>query len=133
VKLDTPFKSFRAAPLSLDVMVGDVVYEIGAPDGEEFVLSRGVISKILSYAYTNCGKEDKTGTKEQKMFLMDSFTYFGASGGGLFDDRGNLIGVTVRVSAFGPDICGMPYIGQMLLWGHAVSGEAIKAFLEGAK
>src|SRR2546427_1635181 len=52
----------QPADVSTDVMAGDTVLVIGAPAGNEFTMSRGIISKIEQFAFQNCD-DDKTGTK----------------------------------------------------------------------
>jgi S1-C subfamily serine protease len=64
-----------------DLTVGEKVYTVGAPSGLERTLGEGIIS----------------GLRENKGSRLVQFTApisRGSSGGGLFDSRGNLIGIT---------------------------------------
>ncbi|SFP98601.1 Trypsin-like peptidase domain-containing protein [Nitrosomonas cryotolerans] len=76
-----PVKSFR----SIEAMaVGEVVYAIGSPRGQENTLSQGLLSgkrkiKGISYLQTNASISS------------------GSSGGGLFDQYGNLVGITTMM------------------------------------
>jgi len=62
--------------------VGEVVYTIGSPRGLFNTLGQGILSGLRS-------SEDHTEYVQITAPLSE-----GSSGGGLFDDRGNLIGVT---------------------------------------
>lgn len=64
-----------------DLRVGERVYTIGSPRGLERTLGEGLISGLRSAS---------DGNFVQTTAPISS----GSSGGGLFDDRGNLIGVT---------------------------------------
>lgn len=64
-----------------DLVVGEQVYTIGAPRGLDKTLGQGLIS----------GLREHKGVRYVQMTAPISP---GSSGGGLFDDRGNLIGVT---------------------------------------
>lgn len=65
--------------------IGEEIYAIGNPNGDEKTLSRGIIS--------NKDKE-KNGTWLQ----TDAAINFGSSGGGLFDANGNLLGITTKMA-----------------------------------
>ena len=64
-----------------DLAVGEHVYAIGAPRGLELTLSEGLLSGLRHQPGRNL---------VQTSAAMSP----GSSGGGLFDDRGNLIGIT---------------------------------------
>ncbi len=64
------------------VSIGEEVYAIGAPQGLEYTLSRGVVS---------AKREDDYGSA---YIQTDAAISPGSSGGGLFDGNGNLVGVT---------------------------------------
>lgn len=74
------------------VKVGERVYAIGNPKGFENALSEGLISAI---------HKSKNG---KKVFLTTAGTAKGSSGGALFDDKGNLIGITTAVIADAPHL-----------------------------
>lgn len=66
---------------SKDVKVGEAVYAVGNPEGLEKSISQGIISNK---------RKDRGGFVLQ----TDASVSFGSSGGGLFDQNGNLIGIT---------------------------------------
>jgi len=63
--------------------VGEAVYTIGSPKGLANTLGAGLLSGLRT------GDDDKT-----EYIQITAPLSAGSSGGGLFDDRGNLIGVT---------------------------------------
>ena len=71
--------------------VGDRVYAIGSPQGFELSLSEGLISGFRKQA---------AGQVIQTTAAISP----GSSGGGLFDDAGNLIGITTSKAAEGEAI-----------------------------
>lgn len=68
-----------------DLAVGEHVYAIGAPVGLERTLSEGLLS----------GMRHQPG---RNLVQTSAAISPGSSGGGLFDDRGNLIGITTLAS-----------------------------------
>lgn len=64
-----------------DLAVGEHVYAIGAPRGLELTLSEGLLSGLRHQPGRN-------------LVQTSAAISPGSSGGGLFDDRGNLIGIT---------------------------------------
>ena len=74
-----------AAPLgnSNSVRVGDDVVVMGAPQGFEQTVTRGIVSAI---------RDPDDG---YTLFQTDAAISPGSSGGGMFDEEGNLIGITV--------------------------------------
>jgi S1-C subfamily serine protease len=62
--------------------VGEAVYTIGSPKGLANTLGAGLLSGL------------RTGDDETEYIQITAPLSAGSSGGGLFDDRGNLIGVT---------------------------------------
>lgn len=83
-ELSAPRVAFRA---SADIKVGEHVLAIGAPRGLDLTLSDGLIS---------AKRPDQKGGKDTGVFLLQTSAPIspGSSGGGLFDQRGRLIGVT---------------------------------------
>ena len=64
---------------------GDIVYSVGNPLGEfERTISKGIL----------CNKKDG-------YYISDNTITFGNSGGGLFNDKGELIGIPVLVHIYG--------------------------------
>jgi S1-C subfamily serine protease len=66
---------------SHELEVGDPVYAVGAPQGLELSLSNGIVSGFREY-------------KREKYILTTAPISKGSSGGGLFDARGRLVGIT---------------------------------------
>lgn len=64
------------------LMVGEAVYTIGSPKGLVNTLGSGLLSGL------------RTGDDQTEYIQITAPLSAGSSGGGLFDDRGNLIGVT---------------------------------------
>jgi len=64
-----------------DIKVGERVFTIGNPSGLESTLGEGIVSGLR--------------TRENVRYVQTSAPISpGSSGGGLFDDRGNLLGIT---------------------------------------
>lgn len=64
-----------------DLVVGERVYTIGAAAGLENTLGEGLISRLRS-------------NREIRLIQTSAPISQGSSGGGLFDGRGNLLGIT---------------------------------------
>ena len=77
-----------ASPVPLgtarDVVIGEEVYAIGAPHGLELSLSRGVVSQLRG----------EGGKRAAPIIQTDAAISPGSSGGGLFNENGELIGIT---------------------------------------
>ncbi len=73
------------------VRVGEQVFAIGNPEGLEKSISQGIISNK---------RKDRGGYVLQ----TDATVSFGSSGGGLFDQNGNLIGITNSVDRYSKNI-----------------------------
>ncbi|MBK8553057.1 MAG: serine protease [Ignavibacteria bacterium] len=87
-----------------DVSIGDKCYAIGSPLGVQNTISDGIISNILS--------DDK-----DYFFQITNPISPGSSGGALFDDLGNLIGVTFASNEEGQNLnYAIPskYVSQLL-------------------
>lgn len=76
---------------SKDVKVGEAVYAVGNPEGLEKSISQGIISNK---------RQDRGGYVLQ----TDATVSFGSSGGGLFDQNGDLIGITNSVDRYSKNI-----------------------------
>ncbi|HXQ53250.1 MAG TPA: serine protease [Stellaceae bacterium] len=68
-----------------DIAVGEHVYAIGAPRALERTLSEGLVS-------------GKRAAKGRNLIQTSAPLSPGSSGGGLFDERGNLLGITTLAS-----------------------------------
>lgn len=92
---------------------GDVVYSVGNPFGLFRTVSKGILSNKIDRGY-----------------LSDNTETFGNSGGGLFNKKGELIGITYQVFTYGmSDI--MPIAESSL--GCSVRLDIIKEFLKGVE
>jgi S1-C subfamily serine protease len=69
-----------------DLKVGEPLFALGSPRGLELSLSEGILS----------GLREEEG---QKYVQTTAPISPGSSGGGLFDGRGNLVGITTLVLA----------------------------------
>jgi len=87
----------------IEPTVGDKVFAIGNPAGLEDAITSGVIVRKKNFHY-----------------LIDAKIYFGSSGGGLFNIKGELIGVNVLIVG----------VGDYVL-GASVNLKTIKDFIEG--
>lgn len=75
-----PAQPARIASLA-NVAVGDAVYTLGSPAGRSLSFAQGIVSAL---------RDDKGTTYIQTTAAISS----GSSGGGLFDARGDLLGIT---------------------------------------
>jgi S1-C subfamily serine protease len=97
---------------------GDTVYSVGNPLGMLRTISKGILANKIEGSY-----------------ITDSTTTFGNSGGGLFNIKGELIGVPSEVSAYpsGIDKDGKDtYVPETSL-GSSIPLFVIKTFLEGVE
>ena len=67
--------------MAADISVGDTVYAVGAPKGLGWTITSGIISGIR-------------GDKDMKLVQTNASISPGSSGGALFSDSGELIGMT---------------------------------------
>lgn len=79
-------KAFKAASIILgdsdDLAVGNAVYAIGTPQGLELTMTEGIVSSLRDSG-------DGYGVIQTSAAISP-----GSSGGGLFNDRGELVGIT---------------------------------------
>lgn len=131
LKTATPLLG-RVALLAPDVVVGETVLVVGAPDGEEFLVTRGIVSKIAAAgAFSNCRAADRLGTEPHQIIYTDAMVFSGNSGGGMFNTSGNLVGVIVRMAVLDTADCGSPDRAFVphVLWGYAVGPEMLRKLL----
>jgi hypothetical protein len=101
---------------SRDVRVGEQVYAVGNPEGLEKSISQGIISNK---------RQDRGGYVLQ----TDATVSFGSSGGGLFDQNGQLVGITNSVDRYSKNIAfALPseWISQILFPKDSGSGSEKK-------
>lgn len=67
--------------------IGDIIYSVGNPLSTNRILSKGILSG-----------------KEENFYISDNTTTFGNSGGGLFNNKGELIGIPSNVMIYIFDI-----------------------------
>lgn len=87
VSEDLPGAPATIAPAG-DVVVGERVYAIGAPLGLEHSLTEGLVSALRPIA-----------GEALPDIQVSATTAPGSSGGGLFDDQGRLVGMTVAIAS----------------------------------
>jgi len=90
--------------------VGDKVWTVGNPAGLEDAITSGTLVNKKGYEY-----------------LIDAKIYYGSSGGGLFNTKGELIGVNTGIQGVCPVIIGK----ESYLLGVSVDLLTIKLFLLG--
>ena len=87
---DTNAKSYSAALYTPDFKIGEKVIAVGYPsyteNEVEFSIKEGTLTNIKEVLSQSSGKNFR-------VIESDAYTYFGSSGGGLFDEQGNLIGI----------------------------------------
>jgi S1-C subfamily serine protease len=111
--------------------IGDKVYAIGSPLGDRNTVTDGIISnfenKAAKRAKTNGSKKLKklTDKKEAMHYRLTAPIFFGNSGGGLFNDRSELIGVVVSMQYLRLNFAILAVSGA----GFAVSLETIREFM----
>ncbi len=83
IRLQAPGLTAPPVPLrpSTDLRIGERVYAVGAPHGLELSLSEGLISGLRLF-------------EGRRAIQNTAPISAGSSGGGLFDDRGRLVGIT---------------------------------------
>ncbi len=87
-RLNVPFVTLRP---SKTLLAGEQVYAIGAPEGLELTISSGLISGLRRF--------------DGKQVIQTSAPIsHGSSGGGLFDIRGNLVGITTSMLVTGQNL-----------------------------
>ena len=86
---------------------GDVIYTVGNPLGMMLTVSKGILANKIEYLY-----------------ITDGTVTFGNSGGGLFNERGELIGVPSRIPGY---VFGIPESGL----GMSINLKTIREFLQG--
>lgn len=128
IRLAQPATQYRVAPITTDIVVGDSVRVIGAPDGNAFWLSQGVITWIFSKDhFSNCSDQNQIGREDHQIVVVDSLVFFGNSGGPIFDLEANLVAIAVRVYVW-QGSCRLP--GTQAIWGFGVGPETIKQFMD---
>jgi S1-C subfamily serine protease len=69
-----------------DIRIGETVYSLGAPIGLERSFGNGIVSGLRQW-------------EGVRVVQNSAPTWHGSSGGGLFDARGNLVGITTAISS----------------------------------
>jgi hypothetical protein len=99
---DTQLKPVAGVRPYVDLKVGEPLYTLGAPSGLDLTLADGILSAL---------REDEGVRYVQTTAPISP----GSSGGGLFDARGNLVGITTLV------FVGKEHLNQSL--NFAIAGE----------
>lgn len=101
--VDKP-KGMRPARVShSDVEIGDEVFQIGAPAGKFSFYNEAEVA----WVYTDA-------------LMLHGFAQPGSSGGGVFDEWGRLIGITVAMPII-PDALGYPAYAEDMVWVTPIS------------
>ena len=84
LKVNTIDNSLVAAPIAaVEPQKGDILYSVGSPLGLLRTISTGILAN-----------------KEDGYFIFDGTTTFGNSGGGLYNRKGELVGVPSNVTGY---------------------------------
>lgn len=127
----------RVASLVSDVAVGEAIILVGAPQTRqavgEFMLTRGWVGLIRVERWTNCDgtKPEPFGGDLHQVVWGNVQAHFGNSGGGAFNEAGDLMGVLVRGEVAEADdyVCSddrMPYRGEDQLWSYIVGPDELR-------
>lgn len=130
----------RVPALTNDIALGDALLMVGSMDGEEFTLSYLRLSKVLPEAQFSVCEPDKfDGNEPHQMLIATGIIWGGNSGGGVFDEAGNLVGIATNMRVTGAFECvreeGKPPKAVILwaggpLWAWIVGPESIGKLLE---
>ncbi|MBI5392096.1 trypsin-like peptidase domain-containing protein [Candidatus Woesearchaeota archaeon] len=92
---DSNAASYSATYYTKDFKIGNKVIAVGYPSYAqnvvEFSISKGKITNIKEVLSQSTGEKFRA-------IESDAYTYFGSSGGGLFDESGNLIGINTWIA-----------------------------------
>lgn len=91
---------------SNDIVVGDTALAIGNPEGEGISATSGIVS--VDSEYIELLAADEATTIAYRVMRIDASVNGGNSGGGLFNDDGDLIGI-VNAKSVDTSIEGMAY------------------------
>lgn len=92
--LDTPDARIATMGEANALSIGDDVYAFGNPDGFELSLTRGIVSKLNYDLNKPLFVGFDFGRINAPMIQTDADVLGGSSGGGLFNEDGELIGIT---------------------------------------
>ena len=81
---EPPAAPVAAMGAAKDLTVGEEMFAVGAPEGWELSLSRGVVSQLRGIH----------GKRVAPLVQTDAAISPGSSGGGLFNEEGELVGIT---------------------------------------
>ena len=96
--LDTPDARIATMGEANALSIGDDVYAFGNPDGFELSLTRGIVSKLNYDLNKPLFVGFDFGRINAPMIQTDADVLGGSSGGGLFNEDGELIGITTLTS-----------------------------------
>jgi S1-C subfamily serine protease len=85
---DGPFALVAKA----DPKLGETIFMIGAPSGRNRSITKGILSNFLVKA------------NGMKLYVTDAVIFFGNSGGGMFTERGELVGVAHAIILFNAEL-----------------------------
>lgn len=107
LKVDYPSRNYAKLARRRSVQVGNPVLAIGHPLGLEWTVTHGIVSKFA---------------ENELLVQTDASLNRGNSGGPLYDDKGNLIGINIHLYSPSPFA---PSVGL----GRAASIKSIQQFL----
>lgn len=122
----------RPAQVAPDVSAGEALYLAGAPDAEPFVVTSGRVARVVTDRFTNCPRNVTVGALQHQIVYVDALTFHGNSGGGAFNQDGQVIGVLVRLHYTGDLGCPPSQLRDIgfPLWGYAVGPDTIRRALQ---
>lgn len=113
IEIQGPIENTQAATVATEVTRGETAYIVGNPVGFNNNLTKGVVSHIKREIPSLSGHDGS------RVFTqIDGGVWFGNSGGGLFNEEGELIGVVIMVYRPAPHM------------GFAVDLQDVHEFLE---
>ncbi len=96
---EKPSKYMRPAKVSHRVpRLGEELVQLGIPGGDTPFFNTAEVAWVYTDGY-----------------MLHGFAYPGSSGGGVFDHRGRLVGLTTKVKVL-PDVFGMPDLMVDMVW-----------------
>lgn len=116
LKVKEPDRKFKYLEISKDSgKIGDVVYALGAPFGEEFSVTKGIISQKNRPSYLDeLSEEDKY----KKYLQLDAAINPGNSGGPIVNENGKVVGMSTYIMLESEGL------------GYGLQSEEIKALYE---
>lgn len=120
----------RESALAEKYELGDAVVAAGTPAWEPGMLGAGYIGKITVKDFKSaCDPQSPYGTVRIEVILHTAPSFFGSSGGGLYNLNGELVGIMQRMMTWSPFTRCEGYMVEAL-WGYAASAGTIREWLK---